>query len=557
MSAAATTSIDDDDAGGADDDGGLAERARRQDAELPRSVAGGRNPWLIAIVVSIATFMEVLDTSIANVALRYIGGDLAVSLDESTWVLTSYLVSNAIVLPISGWLANVFGRKRFYMACVALFTLSSLACGFAPNLATLVFFRILQGIGGGGLAPSEQSMLADTFKPSQRGAAFAIYGIAVVFAPAIGPVLGGYICDHYSWHWIFLINVPVGLTSLLLVHLLIVEPPAEKKDRKARVRRGINIDFIGFGLVAVGLGAMQVVLDRGERNDWFESSFIVVFTAMSVVALAILIPWELTRKQPIVNLRLYRSLGFVSSNVLMFALGFILLGTTQLLPQMVQELYGYTATDAGLVITPGGFAVMLLMPVVGFAVNKVQARYLVAFGMTIEFFALYHLSTFSLNVSYEQLAIARIFQAAGIAFLFIPITNAAYNGIPPEHSNDASAMVNLMRNLGGSFGISLAQAAILERGQFHRSRLVENASPTNPFYHDAVSRISTALTNGGLASAQATQAAIERIGSIIERQASILSYLEVFRVLAYIALGSVPLVFLLKKAKPGEVHQGH
>ena len=523
---------------------------------LPRSMAGGHSPWLIAVVVSIATFMEVLDTSIANVALRYIAGDLAVSGDEATWVLTSYLVSNAVVLPISGWLANVFGRKRFYMACVTLFTLSSLACGFAPNLATLVICRILQGIGGGGLAPSEQSILADTFKPSQRGAAFAVYGIAVIFAPAVGPTVGGYICDHYSWHWIFLINVPVGIASLVLVHLLLVEPAAETKDRKARVRRGIDVDFIGFGLIAVGLGCLQVVLDRGERNDWFGSQFIVLFTVLSIVALVALVPWELSRKQPIVNLRLYASGAFVSANVLMFSLGFVLFGSTQLLPQMTQELFGYTATLAGLVLTPGGFAVMVMMPLIGFLSGRLQARYLVATGFIIEFFALWHLSKFSLDVSYPQLAIARIFQASGIAFLFIPITNAAYVGIPPGQTNEVSALVNLMRNLGASFGISVGQAAILQRAQFHQARLVENTIPTDPQYQQTLARIAGGLARRGIAPAQAHDAAVRQIGEIIGRQSQILSYLEVYRGMAWLALLAVPLVFLLKKSKPGEQSAG-
>ena len=533
-----------------------APQADTTPAGLPRSMAGRHNPWLIAIIVSIATFMETLDTAIANVALRYIAGDLAVSLDESTWVLTSYLVSNAVVLPISGWLANIFGRKRFYMACVALFTLSSLACGFAPNLATLIVCRVLQGIGGGGLAPSEQSILADSFKPSQRGAAFALYGIAVVFAPAVGPVLGGYICDHYTWHWIFLINVPVGICSLVLVHLMLTEPPTETAERKARAKRGIKVDYIGFGLIALGLGCLQVALDRGERNDWFQSDFIIGFTVVSVVALILLVPWELSRSQPIVNLRLYGNSGFVSGSILMFVLGFILFGTTQLLPQMVQELFGYTATDAGMVIAPGGFAVMLMMPVVGWLVGHWQARYIVAIGLLIEFFALWRLSTYSLNVSYAELVWVRVFQAAGIAFLFIPITNAAYTGIAANQTNDASALVNLMRNLGGAFGISLSSAAILERSQFHNAHLTENASPTNPFYQQALDQIATTLSHRGISPVAAQDAAVQQIGTIITNQSQILSYLEVFRGMAWFALLALPLVFLLKKPKPGEVHQG-
>ena len=547
--AAATTSIDDD---------APPTRAAKKapSADLPRSMAGGSSPWLIAVVVSIATFMEVLDTSIANVALRYIAGDLAVSLDESTWVLTSYLISNAVVLPISGWLANIFGRKRFYMACVALFTLSSLACGFAPNLPLLVVFRILQGIGGGGLAPSEQSILADTFKPSQRGAAFAIYGIAVVFAPAVGPTVGGYICDHFSWHWIFLINVPVGIASLLLAHFLLVEPPAETKERKARAKKGIKIDFVGFGLIALGLGCMQVVLDRGERNDWFDSRFIVTFTVLSAVGLLALIPWELTRKQPIVNLRLYGSGAFISANILMFALGFILFGTTQLLPQMTQELFGYTATLAGLVITPGGFAVMVMMPLVGYLVGHWQARWLVGIGMFIEFCALWHLSGFTLDVTYRDLAIARIFQAAGIAFLFIPITNAAYVGIKPgpdergqrARQSDAQPRRELRH--------------LAEPGGDPRARPVppislrRNLGPTDPAFQQTLARIAAGLVRRGMSPPQARDAAIQQIGSVLDRQSQFFSYVEVYRSMAWLALLAIPLVFLLRKPKAGEQAQG-
>jgi MFS transporter, DHA2 family, multidrug resistance protein len=338
---------------------------------LPLSMAGGRNPWVIAFVVSLATFMEVLDTSIAHVALAHIAGNLSASLDESTWVLTSYLVSNAVVLPINGWLATVIGRKRFYMGCVALFTISSLLCGLAPSLTWLIIFRVLQGAGGGGLQPSEQSMLADTFPPDKLGMVFALYRVAVVVAPAVGPTLGGWITDNYSWHWVFLINVPVGLLSLSLTYALLATPPAEERRREAILRRGLRIDYIGFGLVALGLGCLQVVLDKGQREDWFASTFIISFTVIAAVALLALIVRELTHEDPVVDLPLLKNRNFLAANLLMFALGFVLFGTTQLLPQLVQSLLGYTATIAGLVLTPGGFVIMALMPVVGFLVGKV------------------------------------------------------------------------------------------------------------------------------------------------------------------------------------------
>jgi DHA2 family multidrug resistance protein len=526
-------------------------------AETPRSLAGANNPWLVALVVSIATFMEVLDTSIANVSLQHIAGNLSVGVDESTWVLTSYLVANAIVLPISGWLANLFGRKRFYMTCVGLFTFSSMLCGLSPTLGWLIFFRVLQGLGGGGLAPSEQSILADTFTPKQRGLAFALYGIAVVFAPAIGPTLGGWITDNYSWHWIFLINVPVGIASLLLSGMILVEPPLETRERKERMRKGFRIDYIGFGLVAVGLGFLQVVLDKGQREDWFQSRFIQVFAIISVVAITVLIIRELMCEHPIINLRLFKNRSFASANMLMFAMGFILFGTTQLLPQLTQTLYGYTATRAGLVITPGGFAVMLLMPIIGFLTGRVQARYLVAIGMLIEAAAMWHLSNFSLAANYRDFMWARIYQAAGLGFLFVPITTASYAGVPPDQGNEASAMLNLMRNLGGGFGISLAQTWLAQRSQWHQSRLVEHALPGNSLYRERIGGLTNYLAHAGASHATAAKEAIGVFFKGLERQAQMLAYLDVFRLMAWCALFAVLLVALLKKTKPGEAHGGH
>jgi DHA2 family multidrug resistance protein len=444
------------------------------------------------------------------------------------------------------------GRKRFYMLCVALFTASSLLCGLSPSLGMLIFFRVLQGAGGGGLAPSEQSILADTFRPEQRGMAFALYGIAVVFAPAIGPTLGGWITDNYSWHWIFLINVPVGIASLLLTYFVLVEPAVEKRERKERLRHGLRVDYVGFGLVAVGLGCLQVVLDKGQREDWFGSTFIIAFTVVGAVALVALIPWELSRNHPIVDLRLFGIPSFATANVLMFALGFVLFGTTQLLPQMVQDLFGYTATQAGLVITPGGFAVILLMPAIGFLVNKVQPRYLVGIGMFIEFLAMWHMSHLSKEAAYSDLMWARVFQAAGIAFLFVPITTASYAGIPPDKSNEASALINLMRNLGGSFGISLAQTWLARRQQFHQSRLVSHLTPTNPAYQQWLAHAADAVRHGGASAANATKTAMAQLAKSLGQQSAMLSYVDVFRLMAWCALAAVPLVLLLKRVQPGK-----
>jgi MFS transporter, DHA2 family, multidrug resistance protein len=529
--------------------GGAADK-RRGSPDLPLSLAGHHNPWLVAVVVSMATFMEVLDTSIANVSLRHIAGSLAASVDESTWVLTSYLVANAIILPISGWLATVIGRKRFYMGCVALFTISSVMCGFAPSLNWLIFFRVLQGLGGGGLAPSEQSILADTFRPEQRGMAFALYGVAVVVAPAVGPTLGGWITDNYSWHWIFFINLPVGLVSLALSYFVLVEPPAETQHRSQLMARGLKVDYIGFGLVALGLGTLQVVLDKGQREDWFGSNFIVTFSIISGISLVALVVWELTRDEPIVDLPLFGNRGFAASCLLMFALGFVLFGTTQLLPQMVQEVYGYTATLAGLVITPGGFAVMALMPVVGLLLKKVQARNLIALGLVIESLALFHMSGLSPLAAFGNVAWDRVFQAAGIAFLFVPISTVAYLGIAPGKNNSASALINLARNLGGSLGISLAQTWLARRSQFHQTTLVSHLTPMDATYRQALDRMQHIFPG-------AERMALAGVYRGVQQQASMMAFIDIYYLLGWICLALVPIIFLLGKTRPGEAHAGH
>jgi DHA2 family multidrug resistance protein len=501
--------------------------------------------------------MEVLNTSIANVALAHIAGNLSASLDESTWVLTSYLVSNAVVLPISGWLATVLGRKRFYMGCVALFTISSLLCGLAPSLTWLIVFRVLQGAGGGGLQPSEQSILADTFPPDKLGMVFALYGVAVVVAPAVGPTLGGWITDNYSGHWVFLINVPVGFVSLSLTYALLATPPAEERRRWDILRRGLRIDYIGFGLVALGLGCLQVVLDKGQREDWFASTFIISFTVIAAVALLMLIVRELTHEDHIVDLPLLKDRNFLAANLVMFALGFILFGTTQLLPQLVQSLLGYTATIAGLVLTPGGFVIMALMPVVGFLVGTVQPRTLIALGLLIEAFALYQMSQLSLQISFLDVASVRIIQASGLAFLFVPITTVAYVGLPPGKNNNASALINLMRNMGGSFGISLAQTWLARRTQFHQARMVSHITPYNPQYQRTLQQITRSLTHTGAAAARTSRQAVGVIYGTVQQQATMMSYLDIFYLLAWAALLMILLVFLLRKVKPGQARAAH
>ncbi len=415
-----------------------------------RSAAGGHNPYLIAFVVSIATFMEVLDATIANVALRHIAGGLAVGIDESTYIVTSYLVANAIVLSISGWLSTVIGRKRFYMICVAVFSAASLLCGFAWSLQALVLFRILQGLGGGGMATSEQAILADSFPPEKRGQAFAIYGIAVVVAPVVGPTLGGWIADTYSWHWVFLINVPMGLLSLFLVGSLVREPSGAEQERARLLKDGLRVDYVGFVLVAIGLGALEFVLDEGQRKDWFGSNLILSFALVSAFCLIALIPWELTRKDPIVDIRLLGQRQFGACFLLMLGTGAIVISTTQILPQLLQTELSYTATLAGLALSPGGVVTMIMMPIVGRLIGLVQPKYLLIAGASIAAIAMWHLTGLTGDISYNYAALSRIYLAFGLPLLFLPVTTASYDGLPPDKTNQASALINVARNLGGS-----------------------------------------------------------------------------------------------------------
>ncbi|MFL5248145.1 MAG: DHA2 family efflux MFS transporter permease subunit [Myxococcales bacterium] len=514
----------------------------------------GHNPWVIALTVTMATFMEVLDTSIANVSLPHIAGDLSVSQDESTWVLTSYLVSNAIVLPVSGWFATKLGRKRFYMGCVVLFTASSFLCGIAPNLGLLILFRVLQGIGGGGLGPSEQAILADTFPPAKRGMAFAVYGMAVVLAPAIGPTLGGYITDHFSWRWVFFINIPVGIASLLLSARVVQDPPHLIEAKK----RAGSIDYTGLGLIAVGLGALEYVLDKGQEDDWFHSHTIVLFAAIAALALVGFIVWELRAEHPVVDIRLFKNPSFASANLMMLVLGIALYGTTVLLPQYMQIWMGYSAQQAGMVLSPGGITVILLLPFVGRLVSKYDARYLIAFGFTVLSAALYHMArTIHPGMDFSTAVWLRIYQSVGLAFLFVPINTIVYVGIPPSKNNAVSGIVNLSRNMGGDIGIAIVTTLIARRSQFHQSRLAAHADPWSKAFTSQVSGIAQALQHAGISATDATQRAYAAVYGRLLREAQTLAYLDVLVVFAIFTALMVPLVFVTKKARPGAAPAAH
>ncbi|MFY9845451.1 MAG: DHA2 family efflux MFS transporter permease subunit [Terriglobales bacterium] len=507
------------------------------------------NPWIIALTVTLATFMEVLDTSIANVALPHIAGSLSAGTDESTWVLTSYLVSNAIVLPLSGWLSSIIGRKHFYMGCVALFTLSSFLCGLAPNLGMLIFFRVLQGVGGGGLQPSEQAILADTFPPAKRGMAFAVYGIAVVMAPAIGPTLGGWITDNFTWRWIFFINIPVGILSLLLTSRLIQDPPYFKRRKLSET----HIDYTGLGFVALGLGALQVVLDKGQRDDWFESNFILALSVIAAASLIFVIFWEWHHKDPIIDLHLFRQHTFATANFLMFMLGFALLGSTLLLPLFMQTLLGYTAERSGLALMPGGFAIMLAMPIVGLLLSRYSPRYLMLFGLSMLSFSLFHMTTFDLSVDFHTVTMARVYQAIGLAFLFVPINTAAYAFLPRDKNNAASGLMNLARNIGGSVGISFVTTGLARRAQFHQTRLSENFSAANPQFQATLRGLTNTFAGSGpgAGGGSAQQHALAMIQGNVIRQSTMMAYIDNFWVLGIVIFCLIPFVFLIKKAKSG------
>ena len=522
-----------------------------------RSAAGGHNPYLIAVVVSIATFMEVLDTTIANVSLRHIAGGLAVGIDESTYVITSYLVANAIVLAISGWLSTVIGRKKFYMICVAVFTLASLLCGFAWSLESLVLFRILQGLGGGGMATSEQAILADSFPPAKRGQAFAVYGIAVVVAPVVGPTLGGWITDTYTWHWVFLINIPMGLISLFLVGTLVSEPSGAEKERKALLKKGLRLDYVGFALVAIGLGSLEFVLDEGQRKDWFGSTMITTFAIMAAVSLLALIPWELTRKDPMVDLRLLGRRQFGACFLVMLGTGAVLISTTQMMPQLLQADFGYTALLAGLALSPGGLVTLCMMPIVGKLIGFVQPKYLLVFGGAVIAASMWHLTGLNGNITYGYAAVSRMFLAVGLPFLFLPVTTASYDGIPPDKTNQASALINVARNIGGSMGVALAQTTLAQRQQFHQSRLVEQAVPSDVGYQHTLEQVTQYFVNRGSSPTDAANQAIGWIGQTIQRQVDLLSYIDVFWSLAMIGLIMIPIALTLKPINLGAPPKGH
>jgi DHA2 family multidrug resistance protein len=506
------------------------------------------NPWLVAVVVALAAFMEVLDTSIANVALPYMAGNLGASNDQSTWVLTSYLVSNAIILPMTGWLAGALGRKRFFMSCLGIFTVSSLLCGFAPSLGFLLLFRIMQGAGGGGLQPMAQAILADTFPPEKRGLAFAAYGITAIMAPTIGPTLGGWITFNYSWRWIFFINLPVGVITWFLVRRFVEDPPYLQRLKRA----GVKLDYVGIALLTVGVGALQILLDKGQEDDWFGSRFITTLIIVATVCLISLVVWEWFEKAPIIDVRMFKNFNFASASLMLFMLGILLFSSLVLMPQFLQTLLGYTSELAGLALSAGGLVLLIETPITGQLTTKVQARRLIAFGwLALSVAMFYSTKRIDLQMSFSAATWLRIAQVVGLGFLFVPITLVAYIGIPAEKNNSVAGIANFMRNMGSSVGTSLVTTVIARRSQFHQLRLVEKARIDNPNFTNAAHGLGRHFANGGLGKHEALATAYAQIYQAVQRQAASLAYIDTFMVLSVAAGIMFLLSFMLKKNDPG------
>jgi MFS transporter, DHA2 family, multidrug resistance protein len=505
------------------------------------------NPWIIAATVALAAFMEVLDTSIANVALPHIAGSLGASQDESTWVLTAYLVSNAVVLPMGGWAASVMGRKKFFLFCIVIFTISSFLCGIAPTLGLLLLFRVLQGAGGGGLQPMAQAIMADSFEPAKRGLAFALYGLVAILAPSIGPTLGGWITDNYSWHWIFYINIPVGVLTLILTNRLVEDPPWIEADRN-KLRQ---VDSVGIGLLVLSMAALQIMLDKGEEKDWFQSDFIRFFGIAFAISFVALLVWEWFVKNPIMELRLFKNSNFATCCFLMLFTGGLLNATTVLQPQFLQAHLGYTATIAGLSLSAGGVALIFMMPLAGQAVSRIPARNIIIFGFCGFAFAYYFTAVrINLGLSFGMASLLRVIQVIFIPFVFISVTTAAYFDMPVQKNNQISGLVNFVRNIGGSILISLTNAGVTELGQFHQNQMLKHLTPGSPNMQSQVNALSNVFSRSA-GSPNANQLAQGQIYNQLQQQSQTLGYQDMFFILCAASIIMIPLSFLLRKNKPG------
>ena len=529
----------------------IADRLRIPRKRSSNGVAAAKewtpsfSPWLIAASVMLATFMEVLDTSVANVALPHIAGNLSASTEESTWVLTSYLVSNAIILPATNWLGRFFGRKRFLIACIAIFTLSSALCGAAASLGMLIVARIIQGAGGGALQPIAQAVLMESFPPEKRGSAMAVYGLGVVVAPIIGPTLGGWITDNYSWRWIFYINVPVGILAVLMANTFIEDPPYIRSQRPGR------IDYIGFGVMAIALGTLQLVLDKGQEEDWLASSLITAGLIFTVVMFIAFFVWELLAKEPIVNLRILTNRNFAVGTMLMTVMGVVLYGTIALLPLFLQTLMGYPAVQSGLAVSPRGFGSVASMIIVGRLVSKIDGRYLIVFGFCVLAFSTYLFSDINLQISMGSIVFPGIISGFALGFVFVPLTTMAMGTLPNEQMGNASGVFNLMRNTGGSIGIAAVTTMLARGGQIHQAAMVSHLTPYDPMFQQRMQQLTSAMAAQSDSVTGAQQAYGAVYGTLV-KQATLMSYIDDFRLLAFLCVLCVPVVFLFKRVRAGK-----
>ena len=515
----------------------------------PRQWVPSFNPWLIAVSVMLATVMEVLDTSVANVALPHIAGNLSATPEEATWVLTSYLISNAIILPATSWIGKYIGRKRFLVICIIIFTIASALCGAAPNLTVLILARILQGIGGGALQPIAQSVLLESFAPAKRGAAMAFYGMGIVVAPIIGPTLGGWITDNYSWRWIFYINLPIGLIAAFMANAFVEDPPYLKNQKPGR------IDYIGFGLMALALGCLELTLDLGQQRDWFESSLIIFTAAVSVGSLLIFIFWELYTPEPIVNLRVFLNRNFAIGCALIASVGVVLYGSTALLPLFLQTLLGYSATESGLAVSPRGIGSIVSMVVVGRLIGILDSRFLIVFGFSLLAYSIYLLAGLNLDIAQSNIVYPMVLSGFALGFVFVPLTTMSMATLPQDQIGNASGIYNLMRNTGGGIGIAIMTTLLARNAQIHQAVLTTHTTPYDPAFQQMFEQIKTSLM-AQMDVASATQLAYQQIYGLVLKQATTLAYIDDFRLLAVLCMLCVPTAFLFKRVRNAKAIEG-
>jgi len=500
------------------------------------------NKWLITLTVMIPAFMEIVDTSIANVALPHMQGSLNAGTDEVTWVLTSYLISNAVIMPMTGWLARMFGRKRFLISCIVLFTLASILCGTAPNLATLVFFRIVQGAAGGALIPMSQAIMMESFPPQEGGMAMAIFGIGAMFGPVVGPTLGGWITDNLTWRWIFYINIPVGVLAVIMARYFIFDPSYLKRGKA-------SIDYWGLALLTLGIGSLQVVLDKGQQDDWFSSSFIITFSIISVISLILFIYAELKHEHPIVNLRLFKDAAFASGNFIMFMVGFCLYGSVVMLPLFLQTLMGYSATMAGLVMAPGGIASVIVMPIVGAYIRRRSGRRIILAGLALGAVSLFLMRGFTLEASYWDFMWPRVMLGAALGMIFPPLTRATLANIPRVEMGNATGMYNLLRNIGGSVGIALSATMLTRLAQFYQANLAGHVNPYNPVVQSRLRELTEAAMGRGMDAVTSQKAALGVLYRVVGREAGLLAYTYIFWIIGLAFLVIIPFLFFLRRPR--------